>query len=353
MNFDWPQFYTPIDTAKEVLKYVPESFMPEYALDICVGSGNFLHAANEKWSNVKLIGVDKNEPNLCSDLKKKMMLIQMDAFNLIDSPELLHFNKSKAKIILANPPFGKLKEAKLAKNSTYDPLLELAVKTKRQEALMLVSNLTLMNIGDFFGAILPENFFTSTSMCKFKNLYLNYFDIKYISKTNYFFSKSEVKCRILVGQFRGTEGLHKKHKDYKYKMKYEILRGVDNSKLLPENSICSKKKYDEVIHFSNSLKKIISQRFIELKPSNDKKRVHIGDLIIGRVGRCAGLVTICDSTLEGKVISDYFFLIKSLRLGKSKALTIERELLAKKRGLTTSYLTKGDISEAIENSGQF
>ncbi|OXA78909.1 N-6 DNA Methylase [Flavobacterium aquidurense] len=344
---DWLNFYTPANIAAEIVNLIPQNYTPEMVVDICVGSGNFLSAASNRWQGCSTLGVDIS-PNLKAiDISDE--IYKMDALNLKDL-ETINFKLNK--LVLANPPFGKLDYS--TKNVYYsEKLAELqieAIKTKRIEALMLVSNLHILNDMDLFGAILPQNIFEAENLKRFKEMFLAHFDVLYIGTPGKYFSKSEVKTRIFVGKFI-------KEVNYKENVKIEksieiecrVLRGIDNSKLAKNVNI-NNGEFDEVVHFSNNDGKISQKRYVKKNTFSNDLKIDKYDVLVSRVGRNSGKIHYALKAYLKKYPSDYFYLLKDFKkMATEKQLqNMENCLLEKKRGLTTKYLCKKDITEQIQ-----
>ncbi|MCF6348911.1 MAG: hypothetical protein L3J20_11530 [Flavobacteriaceae bacterium] len=79
-----------------------------------------------------------------------------------------------------------------------------------------------------------------------------------------------------------------------------------------------------------------------------KLKVHRKDTLIIRVGRNTGLVFRAKNNYVGKYVSDYFYLLKDIKLSDIERKEIQHLLFKKRKGLTTKYLSKGDIINSIK-----
>lgn len=344
---DWSKYYTPKLVANNIISMLPQEFNPTKVIDICVGSGNFLEAAIRQWDDIKAIGIDIS----LNDINKenKYTLHQMDALNLELLSKTIKRNNKEVKVILANPPFGKLENSEkyLNKKNSLNLIHNEAVRIKRIEALMLVSNLKLLNVGDYFGAILPENFFTSLRLAKFKEMFLKEFTEVIIGEREKYFSKSEVKTRIFIGKYAGNK---KRVKSQIIKSKifdrpnYILHRGIDNSKLFSVKSDCD----IEVVHFSNleGIQKL--KRFYPKTEAIKRLIISKNDTLILRVGRYSGYSYQAKKEFLNKYVSDYFYLLKGIRLNKKEQITLQNTLICKRKGIATNYLNKIDIINSID-----
>ena len=345
----WISYYTPVDVASEVIANIPNHFRPVTAIDICVGSGNFLRAAKNRWPGLNLIGVDQNISTVNQDLKNEINLYQQDAYLYKGLKKSLNCDFRENLLLVANPPFGKLENAyAFFKSRKQCDFFDKTIDLKRKEALMLYSNLSLLKEGDYFAAILPDNIFRSDRFYSFKCAFLNQFKNEWIGEPSYYFKGSEVRCRMFVGEYKGLNSVEKKIiKDNNPSNRFQAIRGVDNSKIFKRIRKPNTTIYEEVVHFSNTDKKLRHKFYTLKETKNANKYVEEGDVLISRVGRNAGMVTIPTQEFEGKLASDYFFIYKGLSLSENQVKIIQEELFLQKRGLTTSYLTKSDINEVL------
>lgn len=344
MISDWSKYYTPQKIAEEIIHEFPKQFVPKTVIDICVGCGNFLSASKDKWPNAELIGCDIN-----LDFVIKKTSFSLHKLNALDVP-LLHKTLEKKiiapKLILANPPFGKYKSS--LKTKSENIIATQANRLNRIEAFMLLSNLSLLNKGDYFGAILPENFFTSTKFDLFKREFLSRFEIIKIGQPLKYFDKSEVRTRIFIGKFLEHKQIVTTVKT-KIRQKlsvYNIFRGVDNSLLKKMNKKSSGSI--EVLHFNVDILNINSRFQIKEKLKYNRLKTKTNDLIILRVGRNAGRCFLINKENANKLISDHFYIVKNHNFCKSIVESIEVSLINKRKGITTKYICKSDIDNTLE-----
>lgn len=341
---NWNKFYTPLDIANDIVKNIPENFTPNQVIDICVGSGNFLKAASNRWDNVDLVGID-----ISLNLSARNIANKVYEFDALELRNLDSLKLTKRKLLLANPPFGKIPEKeKKQLSDKFKNLHEVAIKSNRIEALMLVSNLYLLDNEDLFGAILPENIFNSDNLSDFKKMFFDYFDVLFLGESMKYFKASEVKTRMFIGKYVGDKKtLFQIKQKKKPTCSIKVLRGIDNSKLLNINTYGS--DVTEVMHFSNSEGKQMLKRFISNSYSK-KFKIEKNDVLISRVGRSSGKIHNVKNDFIGKYFSDYFYLIKDFKdlANDNQLAKMEENLLQKTKGLTATYICKEDIMIEIE-----
>jgi len=347
-NHYWSKYFTPLEVAVELLNLLPPGYKPCCAIDICMGQGNFLKACRQKWANIQLKGTDID----CYKSKdiNDIEMFQLDALNVSLLKTTLKIPVHGSNLIVANPPFGRSK-LEVSNNAINSKLYHVALKLNRIEAVMMMSNLRIMKNGDYFGAILPENFFSSIKFHEFRYLFLNNFENVSISNAHKVFKGSEVTTRYFVGRYRGCiinadEQNSLKAKKHKNRSEFSLYRGVDNSKL--HDMITLDTKYEEVLHFSNRKGEILKRKYVQSDTINSNLKIEDGDTIILRVGRNSGLVFDAKREYKNLVISDYFYILKNRRLDSVKRKALQNLLLSQVLGVTTKYITKMHLEESLK-----
>ncbi|MCL9807453.1 N-6 DNA methylase [Flavobacterium amniphilum] len=346
---NWSNFYTPIEIASEIVNLIPSDYTPNCIIDICSGSGNFLDAAKMRWNSIPSIGVDIESKSTKTDKDTDTSLTFIKA-NALDYSNLDILPITNPKLILANPPFGKTDYIPTQVCQKHTLLHYEAIKSKRIETLMIVSNMYLLKDDEIFAAILPENIFSSKKLENFKSIFLSYFDVKYLGEPKKYFLGSEVKTRIFIGRYLNISS-NNITLDKRDNISSNIIayRGIDNSKLLKSQVGYEKKELTQVIHFSNKDGDLKLTRYIQKDLFSSDRTVQKNDLLIARVGRSSGRVFKVKKDYIGKYASDYFYVVKNILLdiNEEDILKLEEQLLSLKKGLTAKYLCKEDILKQI------
>lgn len=343
---EWSSFYTPKSLAKMIINMIPDDYDPELVIDICAGSGNFLEMATNRW-NAEIIAVDIHQI-------KKLQIKKCSKYLLdaLDISNLKFISKRNKKLILANPPFGKLEQEIITFCNRHPDLQGVAIKSKRIETNMIISNMSLLMPGEIFAAILPENIFSSEKLVEFKNLFISYFEVIYLGEPQIYFSGSEVKTRIFIAKYLGHSSISKNDKFLKTKTfdEHKIFRGIDNSKIiksLPDNA--NRDNYQQVVHFSNKEAILHLDCYVNFNKYDDKFILKKSDILISRVGRNSGRVFKVSSSFIGQLFSDYFYIIRGNNSLENdyELKKLELILLNKLKGLTAKYICKKDIEDAL------
>lgn len=342
MEKDWNNFYTPKVVASQIVDLIPNNYNPQIIVDICAGSGNFLSAALERW-NVEALGVDIHPA-------KEKVSFTMREENALDFDRLKFINKNLKKLIVANPPFGKLEDKIESVCNRHLELQMEALRSNRIETNMIISNMSLLEEGEIFAAILPENIFSSSNLKKFRDLFLSYFELIYNGTSEKYFKGSEVKTRIFIGKYQpNTTEKENDVIEHKVKSTVTAIRGIDNSKLLRNSKVKDYRRYSKVVHFSNDYAHINIDCMIKKDNLDNRRKIQKSDFLISRVGRNSGKIHLAKNAFIGKYASDYFYIIKDgEHLLKEEILSkLEKRLLSKVNGLTAKYLRKSDIMHEI------
>lgn len=347
----WTKFYTPHVLSKLLIESVASNYEPSYVVDICAGSCNLLKAASKRWPEAKLYGSDivKIDTNLASEVTIKTK--QLDA--LLSHNVISHYKNKTNKIVVANPPFGCMHD-KISFNipQQLKYIYDSIKGAKRIECYITLSNIAILNNGDYFAAILPENIFSGENLKFFKYNLFQLFDSRQIRCHTSKFESSEVKTRIFTGRFKGVPKkfrafLNMEEQDLTNSIHFnQIVRGIDNSKLNPVSNVSSMLK---VVHFSNKKGNVNNYKTVKDNELSRRKIVLINDILILRVGRNAGTIIFTDERHHGYPISDLLFILRDgNKLSVNILLKLEVELCKKVKGLTSKYISKRDIVSALQ-----
>jgi len=347
---NWQKYFTPHTVADKIIKLIPNNYQPNLLVDICFGSGNFLKAGLRRW-DVECIGIDEK----ILDEDPGNIKISKFKLNALNQKNISFLKDYSNKIILANPPFGRLDDDDIVENNCFSELSLLAIKSKRIEACMLVSNLSILNNGEILSAIIPENIFTSIKLESFRNLFFSYFDILYIGEAERYFNQCEVRTRIFIGIYNQSkrnlcnklEGKDKRIPG----IKFSVYRGVDNSLILKNKSLINKSCFEKILHFSSKPSEGYNFGYINSNLIKKRKIVHKGDILVSRVGRYCGRVYLIKREYDGYLFSDYFYAITNhnLKVSSKLLLFLESNLKNRIKGLTTNYISKNDILEVLNS----
>lgn len=343
MQKDWSNFYTPMPVASEIINFIPHDYQPTCLVDICSGSGNFLNAALSKW-NADVVAIDLMP-------QKSITSYKVHNVDALDLNNLKFLKEVEGKLLLANPPFGKLADGIKNLCSKHSQLQEEAIKLRRVETNMLVSNMSILNDGEIFAAVLPENIFTSKKFVNFKLLFLSHFEILHLGKARRYFPGSEVQTRIFIGSYKSNSvNQIRKSKSAEKQYNFKAIRGIDNSKLIKSKSDVLLKNFVKVIHFSNVDAKLHLKCSVPENSYSFEKVIEKNDYLIARVGRQSGMVYKPKVEFIGNYASDYFYIIKNADFLKNSELRKKAEniLLEKVAGMTAKYLCKSDIMSTLE-----
>jgi len=345
---NWSRFYTPEVLAFNLIQQIEADFKPSHIVDICAGSCNLLKQAQVKWPNAKFHASDIEKISRASYLPGKFYTNQIDARDITKIRN--EFKRKKNKLVLANPPFGDINDE--VENSIPANLLNLFNSSRncnRIECQILVTNFAILNKGDVFAGVLPENIFSADKMDSFREQIYQLFENLKVTTHSIKFKSSEVKTRLLTGTFNPTIMHHKytsqEVNTVKRIKKVNLVRGIDNSKLINNEPSANRL---EVLHFNNLEGKIIKRKSIIGDKNYDSKRIEENDILIFRVGRNAGKIFIPKQKHIGLAPSDLLLIFKDgKKIGKRGLKTFEQKLSKRTKGLTSRYISKNDVYEAL------
>ncbi|MCI8557109.1 MAG: SAM-dependent DNA methyltransferase [Lachnospiraceae bacterium] len=349
---DYTKFYTPIQIASLLIRQLKIAY-PEKVIDICCGSHNLLNSAGNRWKKAKLTGVD-----VIGHSAVGINCIQGDGRQYALEHE------EEYQLVLANPPFGYVKE----KNKflmIYEGKSNDLVSS-RLEIEMLFANLKVLDRNGTLLIIMPSAFVNAEHYKKYrKYLALEYHIQNIISLPEETFGKTKISTYVLIIKNQNPKG----KKTFVSEIKYiDGEYAITNKELQPRKLVLEGiwdnrfVNNTESIFFDFRRGNISSNLFItqgipvlhtaksaeEWKPSIryiEKEVPHMvyaekGDIIVSRVGKSAGQWTVYYG--DKIAISDCLFRIKDLQGEIGSVLTGHR-FDKPLKGVATRYITMEDF----------
>jgi len=353
---DYTKFYTPPQIAELLVKqiHVP---VPVKVIDICCGSCNLLHAAQKKWRNVCLFGVDVN---MCKQKDVK--------FTQADGRKFVLKNPVRFPLVLANPPFDKVPEKNKFK-VLFNGMQSKSV-TSRLEIEMLFANLRLLKEHGTLMIIMPSTFVESERNNSFRVfLAQNYFIQKIIHLPDDTFGASQIRSYALF--IKNEEPKYRKTKMFNVvdngdgyaisKLKSITFTAIKKGSwsVLPQKKcentqILSIKRGNISSHyFSDNGIPILhtakiqqiwkpSIRFVKKSKGNSNAVfAEAGDIVISRIGKSAGQWFKYEG--EKILISDCLFVLKDAD-GKIATKLTGKKYSYQLKGVATRYITANDFN---------
>lgn len=347
---DYSKFYTPPAIAELLVNRLRIS-PPDTVIDICCGSCNLLHAANKRWRNTALTGVD-----IVNHTVSDVYSIQSDGRKYAIEHGQCY------PLVLANPPFDYV-ETKEEFPDLYDEF-PFKYETSRLEIEMLLANLRLLCENGTLMIIMPSTFVNAESHNKIRKLLAERYHIKEIIRLpDDTFGTSMISSYALIIT---KDNLHKRFTKLfsvlSENEKYSISEGV----IIPQHQIRAGKWDDTPVSDNLPITlefrrgNISSQYFTTTglpilhtakmqnpwKPSIryvselDCTPVYAdhGDIIVSRIGKSAGQWY--KHIGEKVLISDCLYCIKD----------IDGTVAQKLRGQIYSYPIKGVATHYITMS---
>ena len=195
------QFFTPQKYSEvmiDALKIEP----PKKIIDLAMGEGSLLLEAMKKWSEATYYGNDI-DPNCCQITSQKypwLNCYNYDIFLNSSIDTLLH-KVGKVDLCIANPPFHLVRQSTDIKKNLKDFSLEKFYKSKfiPSEIPFILQCLKILHPNGTLAIILPDGFFTNTSLGYFREfLVKNYAIEKVIELPEKIFKKTDAKTHIII-----------------------------------------------------------------------------------------------------------------------------------------------------------
>lgn len=362
-------YYTPIELAALLLELIPQEASIDSVIDICCGSWNLLTAAKRYYPEAKITGVDI-DPTAHTHCPEGATFVH-------DDGRVFANRQGKAKqtydLVLSNPPFGPLPK----KKKKYRKAENVLTTSKRYEAELLWANLKLMHTGSFLIIVLPSTYMDGSSYVEYRKWLARNYNIHTIIKLpSNTFEKATLntvaiilqKVEICASHMHNTvTHVYQAHYNSKWSIKQSfsipprrILDGTwdNNAYALTENqhlqiyrgNISSKffsETGDAILHCSSTFVNgswTPGVRYCTGTSASQKKYLNHGDVVINRIGRCAGYWNIY--TGMHQLISDCLIVIKEPSDTIIEALrnhSNNGKLQIPLRGVSTPYITMDDI----------
>lgn len=315
---DYSKFYTPIKVSEILVEDINVS-NPQNVIDICCGSCNLLKAASKRWENARILGVDINE-----SVKNESVIA------IMDGRQYALESKEKYDVVLANPPFEKMKKKR------ENPFLYVkAFKnyyTLRLENEMLLANLKLLNYNGLLMIILPSTFVEGIINRKLREILAREYTIERIVKLpNDTFGNTKIHTYAIYivnkkQNFYVTDWIDLNDNIHKTINHKQIVNGLWNFETISVNvntyliikrgkissnmftkcgvSVLHTSKKQENSKWEPSVKKVNG----DIVSKKNNVYTESGDIIVNRIGKDAGYWT----KYNGKkvLVSDCLIIIK-------------------------------------------
>lgn len=363
-------FYTPQDLAELLIKRMPTKCGIESAVDICCGSWNLLQAVQKCYPTARVVGVDIDETSGEKRIKDAAFF-NMDGRSFSKDRVLKNI---KYDLILSNPPFGPL----TVEEKLYQGDENILLQSKRYEAEMLWANYQLMHDQSTLLIILPSTYVEGSAYVKYRKWIAKQcvvHEVIYLPKDTFgkdnlrtvalILSKNNRKCTKSITKFCYASYLDEWRIFFSHTLEQDLIesgvwtqnatvhqnverlnifRGTISSKYFKEDGT-------DILHcssiFSDSHWKPGLRRCNAIGVSS-LKYASRGDIVINRIGRCAGYWCIYTG---GKVlVSDCLIVIHAPTeevVNIFEKMSTDCRLNIPLRGVSTQYITMEDISKLL------
>lgn len=357
-------YYTPTELAYKLLDLIPNTKAISSVADICCGTWNLLSAAEKRFPNASIIGVDTNP--LAGDAS-----LENSFFYLKDGRDFANIaeqRKIEFDLLLSNPPFGSLN----AHQKKYDEKGDYLAKSKRYESEFLYANTKILKENGYLLIILPITYALGQQFVKQREwIAINYEVLNIVFlPPNTFGSKELNTVALLLKKTTRQDNywsvvLNAKKIDDDWALTH--TSSIPSSTITSGNWFTSSQELNpEIIIYRGSISShyfslqgtpilhcssivqddiwIPSRRKCSGIRDSQKKYVESGDIIINRIGKFSSFWCVYEG--EKCLISDCLIVIKHPSteiLHKMRNLTENGHLCVPKLGTSTPYISSKDI----------
>jgi tRNA1(Val) A37 N6-methylase TrmN6 len=267
--------YTPPNLAEHLVSYIQRQDIQSVA-DFCVGEGELLRAAKQKWNNAEFFGSDISIEaiHLLKKLYPDWKLCKCDFLNQ-ESRKKNNIFKNKYDLVLFNPPFT-------CKGSTIKSIVLDDVEYHVSTAMaFLVEAIKFLKDDGVMYAILPQSIAYSQKDEKIRNYLIEKYHFKVIEELN---NQEFEKCapNIVLASINDTNSF------FPNKYLKQINTGIENLTIQRGNISMHevhqvKKSALPLIHSTN----LRSNNIVDVKymVNNTRSRIDGPAVLIHRVGQ--------------------------------------------------------------------
>ena len=368
-------FYTPTKLVERMLTLIPGEATVTYIADICCGTWNMLNAAKSRYPSAFLVGVDiDQQAGTYHTSNSEFVLADGRAFS-----KSYPAHHRKFDLLLSNPPFGVLP---LADKVYFDE--NIMVSTKRIECEMIYANYSILADMGWFIVLLPSTYYDGKTYLRHRVWLADHFLVHAVVKlpSNTFRSNLNTVglllqkkpsnstasiCANIYSAQHDELGEWQLYLDETILPKYvavgawagdllETSPSIEREPIMIyRGNISSKffvaKKGTRILHCSSIINNgqwQCGERLFQKPAGKDLKFAELGDIIINRIGKCAGYWQIYDG--DRMPVSDCIIVVKSpgqeivnVLRAKSKGGRLQIPC----HGIACQYVTIDDIKKLV------
>lgn len=330
------RFYTPTKLVERMLALIPVEATVAYIADICCGTWNMLNAAKSRYPSAFLVGVDiDQQAGTYHTSNSEFVLADGRAFS-----KSYPTHHRKFDLLLSNPPFGALA---LADKVYFDE--NVMVSTKRIECEMIYANYSILADMGWFIVLLPSTYYDGKTYLRHRVWLADHFLIHAVVKLPSNTFRSNLNTVGLLLQKKPSNSTasicaniysaqHDECGEWQLYLDETILPervavgawagdpletspSIEREPvIIYRGNISSKffvaKKGIRILHCSSIINNgqwQCGERLFQKPAGKDLKFAELGDIIINRIGKCAGYWQIYDG--DRMPVSDCIIVVKS------------------------------------------
>ena len=383
----YQQYYTS-ELHSKVLVNNLEHVNPKNALDLGFGDGNLLVAAQNRWKDIDLYGVDIDEKNVSTaNSSNRIKALHLDGF-LPDLPKYLSDEYGVIDLLISNPPyFSKDLDQNvrsILRGSGLNEAISSNLKNIPAELVFLAQNLRLLTNRGEIGIILPAGLISGEKWKELRKYLLESFQINCcVQLPPKSFIKTEAQAFILFIQKNtvlksnkvriatsGPEGdLFINHDQATQRMDFSFYSNISYADVSLSNLTSSDFEIFRGNTPHSQLKRGLVAEYVHTTKMDEKptissfescshftgKIAEEGDILLARVGsRCLGRTCLIES---GSVpISDCVIVVRAINEETRNKLWIRlsdkntvSELQRLSLGVGAKYLTHKIVQDYLLN----
>lgn len=211
-------YFTPKETIKTIIEIIkPHLNNPIKILENSCGSGEFIISLIEKFSNIQILGIEKNQ-YIYNNIKH----LSNDFVKIINEDFLKFDDKNSYDLIIGNPPFSVIDKKNIHKN--YHKYFEGRPNTF---LIFLLKSLQLLKENGILAYVLPKSFLNCFYYNKTRQFIIDNYSIIHLSIVYDKYLETSQETIILIIQ--NKKGIN----DYFIKKdEFVIFNSIENCKII-------------------------------------------------------------------------------------------------------------------------
>ena len=155
-------------------------------MDLGFGSGNLLNAANKRWNNIELIGLDIDQNNVtAAQIHHRFVALEMSGLDC-DLPSKISELFGSIDLLISNPPYASIELDRacktILKRASLNECMPKNAKKVPSEIIFLAQNLSLLTDQGEIGIILPSGIASGENWKPLRELLFTEYQVSNVSE---------------------------------------------------------------------------------------------------------------------------------------------------------------------------